>query len=310
MGAFTGNPILFALPIAFLGLSASAVERQSGKVIGQGKDPLQIQLSAPKGGWTVDRMVRVEGTVNDATASPITVNINGDRYLLRVQGSSFSRKFPVSSGKNSIIVSGMNQAGERQAERTVFAQVPPVPIMAVLTSDTDGVYTDLHIYEPKADLTSPIVESEKSHAHVFWAATHSPTGGQFYLNEQGSSFDQPGYGPYLYTHSSPPLGVYRIDTNYWPSGDKAHTVAYLNLVLFGGTPNEKKRVIQAPLTMPGETITLAFVLIDKRQTGYIYSPAADPKPSAKSPWPAWVRNFDPHTAKKEQQESTNAFGGD
>jgi uncharacterized protein YfaP (DUF2135 family) len=234
------------------------------------------------------------------------LNINGDRYLLRAEGGNFSRKFPVTSGRNSVIVSATNRAGTRQAERSVFARIPPVPIMAVLTSDTDGVYTDLHIYEPKADLKSPLIESEKSHEHVFWARTQSPTGGEFYLNEQGGSFDQPGYGPYLYTHSAPPLGVYRIDTNYWPSGDKAHTVANLNLVLFGGTPNEKKRVIRTPLTMPGETVTLAFVLLEKGGVGFIYAPGTDLKPSAKSVWPAWVRNFD----RKKAKEQDDAYVGD
>jgi uncharacterized protein YfaP (DUF2135 family) len=287
--------------------SPAHAARQSGKVIGQGKDPIQIQLTDPKGGWTVDRMVRIAGTINDSTASPVTVNINGDRYLLRAEGGSFSRKFPVTSGRNSIIVSGTNKAGMRQAERTVYSQVPSVPMTAVLTSDTDGVYTDLHIYEPKDDLKSPFVDSKDGHTHVYWASTSSPTGGEFYLNEQGASYDQPGYGPYLYVHNSPPIGVYRIDTNYWPSGDKAHTVAYLNLVLFGGTPAEKKRIIQTPLTMPGETLTLAFVLIDKNQKGLIYAPGSDPKPSASSPWPEWVRSWDP---KKDAKPAGGGGGYD
>src|SRR5256885_36267 len=40
-------------------------------------------------------------------------------------------------------------------------------------------------------------------AHVFWANTASPSGGTFFLNEQGGDFDQPGYGPYLYIHGAP-----------------------------------------------------------------------------------------------------------
>jgi uncharacterized protein YfaP (DUF2135 family) len=282
--------------------------RQSGKPIGEGTDPIQIELTDPKGGWTVDRMVRIAGTINDHTATPVTVNINGDRYLLRAETGSFSRKFPVAAGKNSIIVSARNKAGLKEVERTVYSQVPPVPIMAILTSDTDGVYTDLHIYEPKADLASPFVESEKSTNHVFWADTHSPTGGEFYLNEQTGSYDQPGYGPYLYAHAAPPLGIYRIDTNYWPSGDKAHTVAYLNLVLFGGTSAEKRRMVRLPLTMMGETVTLAFVLIDKGQKGLIYVPGMDPKPPKGSPWPQWVADFDPK--KAHPGDNYNASYGD
>src|SRR4030095_2322985 len=112
------------------------------------------------------------------------------------------------SGKNAITVEGTNQSGRTQVERTVYAQVPPAAILLVLTSDTDGIYTDLHVYEPKPNLKDPVTESQSATAHVFWADTSSPSGGKFYLNEQGGDYDQPGYGPYLYTHTSPPIGIY------------------------------------------------------------------------------------------------------
>lgn len=113
------------------------------------------------------------------------------------------------------------------------------------------------------------------------------------MNEQAGSYDQPGYGPYLYTHKSPPLGVYRVDANYWPSGDKAHVVATLNVVLFGGTSKEVRKTIRNPLVMPGETVTMAFVRVDKNQVGYIYSPTSDPKPKDTSIWPQWVLDYNP-----------------
>ena len=76
---------------------------------------------------------------------------------------------------------------------------------------------------------------------------------RFYASgrEQGGDFDQPAYGPYLYIHRAPPKGVYLVATNYWPSGDKAHTVATLNLALFEGTPNEVRRMVRVPLATPG-----------------------------------------------------------
>lgn len=39
-------------------------------------------------GWTVDRMDLVAGTVSDATIDPITVSINGVRYLVRRNGGA------------------------------------------------------------------------------------------------------------------------------------------------------------------------------------------------------------------------------
>jgi uncharacterized protein YfaP (DUF2135 family) len=277
-------PVILAATLA----QAPLPSRQSGKVLGEGDTPPVIQLTAPAGGWTVDRMVTVAGTVSDRSINPVTISINGVRYLLRTTDGAFSRKFPVTSGKNAILVQGSNRGGTARAERTLHAEIPAVPLFCVLTSDTDGVYTDLHIYEPSPDAPDPLADAKDKAVHVFWAQTNSPSGGAFYLNEQGGDFDSPGYGPYLYTHTSPPLGIYRIDANYWPSGDKAHTVASLDLVLFGGTSSEIRKKVRLPLVEPGETQTLAWIRIDKGQQARIFVPSLDAKPKDNSVWPAWV----------------------
>jgi len=276
---------------------AFAVTRQSGKIMGTGTSPATFTLTQPKSGWTQDRMVKVEGTVSDQTINPVTVVINGDRYLLRAEGGNFSRKFPITAGKNSIVVQGTNKAGTFKAEKTLFAQISPVSMMVILTSDTDGVYTDLHIYEPNPDFKDTYsLPSE----HVYWAETKSKTGGVFYLNEQGDSGDEPGFGPYLYTHTSPPLGIFRIDSNYWPSGDKGHTVGTLNLVLFGGTAQEIRRTIKSPLAKPGETVTMAWIKIEKGQKAQIYSPSMDDKPKDNSIWPDRVLNYVPPASSSSE----------
>ncbi|MBL7687794.1 MAG: hypothetical protein JNJ49_07145 [Bdellovibrionaceae bacterium] len=274
----------FALPARGNILS----KRQSGKVLCQGKAPIKIDLLNPGGGWTVSRMLEVSGSISDKSCDPITVNINGDRYLLRTIDGQFKRKFPIAAGKNSVIVSATGQSGTVSESRTVYGKVPPVAMTAILTSDTDGVYTDLHIYEPDPSLTNAQANSTPPQKHVYWADTESPSGGKFYLNEQGGSFDQPGYGPYLYTHTSPPIGIYRIDANYWPSGDKAHTLGTLNLVLFGGTASEVRKVIRQPLVAPGETVTLAWIKIGKNQTASVYIPGSEPKPRNTNVWPQFV----------------------
>jgi uncharacterized protein YfaP (DUF2135 family) len=287
--------LLVLVAIGFSGASwaqENSQIRTSGKPIGKGLEKPVITLHKPDGGWTVDRMVQVSGTVNDPTIDPVTVSINGDRYLLRTRNGEFSRKFPSAAGRNTVTVSGVNQAGATKVSRSFHAEISAPQISLVLTSDTDGIYTDLHIYEPDAESKDPFVEAEKKNSHVYWAETDSPTGGKFYLNEQGESGDQPGYGPYLYTHTSPPAGIYRVDANYWPSGDKPQARATLNLTLFGGTSQEQKRLIQQPLITPGETKTLAFIRWEKGgKSAQVYVPGVDPVPSEKSDWPAWVRQW-------------------
>ncbi|MFB1482375.1 DUF2135 domain-containing protein [Corallococcus sp. RDP092CA] len=278
--------------------------RQQGVPIGRGDTVPKVVLSAPSGGWTVDRMLQIEGTVSDPTVDPVVVSINGDRYLMRTQGGRFSRKFPAASGKNVVTVMATNKGGTARAQATSYAQVPPVPLKAILTSDTDGVYTDLHIYEPTDASSEGDTLSVASMAHVYWANTESPSGGTFFLNEQGGDFDQPAYGPYLYIHRAPPKGVYLVATNYWPSGDKAHTVATLNLALFEGTPGELRRRVRIPLATPGTTRVLAWVNILGDGQAEVYVPSADPKPKGKG----WPTNLE--EALKELQKSGDGGGGD
>jgi uncharacterized protein YfaP (DUF2135 family) len=267
---------------------------------GKGTTPPVLTLTAPTSGWTVEQMIEVSGKVSDTTIDPLVVSINGDRYLIRNFGGSFRRKFPMMPGKNSVVVQASNQAGTTQLGKTVHAEIPQAPLFMVLTSDTDGIYTDLHVYEPLPQSKDPFLESKTANNHVYWAMTESPSGGRFYLNHQGGDFDEPGYGPYLYTHRSPPLGIYRIDANYWPSGDKAHAVATLNMTLFGGTPKEVRRTVKAPLIMPGETLTLAWIKLERDQKASIYIPSLDPKPGSTKIWPQWVLD---EKMRKEQQEN-------
>ncbi|MFH1808610.1 MAG: DUF2135 domain-containing protein [Pseudomonadota bacterium] len=275
-----------ALVLCLAALSVAAEDRGGGVPIGTGKQKPNVTITAPCGGWSVGHMMEVAGTVSDRTVDPVVVSINGDRYLIRTFSGRFSREFPAVAGKNIITVSATNMGGTTIEQVTTFAKVAPVPLRAVLTSDTDGVYTDLHIYEPTDSWSNPDgTMNTGGMAHVYWANTESPSGGTFFLNSQGGDFDQPGYGPYLYLHRAPPRGVYLIATNYWPSGDKAHTLATLNLTLFEGTPQEQRRLVKVPLATRGTTKILAWINIVDAGQAQIYAPGLDPPPAVGS-WPA------------------------
>ncbi len=265
-------------------------EEQVGVPIGSGRTRPTVVITAPTGGWTVDRMMLVAGSVSDPTINPVLLSINGDRYLLHTTQGRFQRKFPASAGKNVVTVIATNKGGTTTKQVTTYAQTPPVPLRAVLTSDTDGVYTDLHVYEPTdTSLVGGLVDVTKM-AHVYWADTASPSGGTFFLNEQDGMFDQPGYGPYLYIHRAPPRGLYMVAANYWPSGDKAHTVGTLNLTVFEGTPQETRRTVKVPLATPGTTRVLAWVLLNDAGGAMIHVPGLDLPPTVqgsgdRNPWP-------------------------
>ena len=247
-----------------------------------------LTLAQPAGGWTSAMQITVAGSCSDPMADPIIVNINGVRYYARNAEGSFSRAFPAAKGKNSVIAECANSAGSSKASTVVDAVIPAIPLKVVLTSDTDGVYTDLHIYEP-------------DYSHVYWADTRSISGGIFFLNQDGGSFDQAGYGPYLYVHPAPPTGVFRIDANYWPGGAVQHTLANLDIILDEGLPTESRRRVQTPLARPGETRTLAYIVIQgNRLPAKIYVPGQD----AERDMPDQVKSYIRDQPKQQEQENS------
>ncbi len=263
------------------------IAHRGKEMTGKGTEMPVLTLAKPEGGWTTSLQLEVAGTCSDATADPILVNINGVRYYIRSFEGQFSRKFPAAKGKNTVIVECANKAGVAQASATVDAVINPIPLKFVLTSDMDGVYTDLHVYEP--DKT-----------HVYWAKTNSPSGGIFFLNSQGGSFDQPGYGPYLYVHPAPPIGVFRVDANYWPGNAVQHTLANLDVITDEGLPTESRKRIRKPLARPGETQTLAYVVIQGNNLPpKIFVPDQDPEADMPPEVRAYKQKGEP---AKEQEE--------
>ena len=241
--------------------------RRGKQIGGNGTDMPVLTLTKPEGGWTTGMQLEVSGNCSDPTADPIVVNINGVRYYIRSSDGAFSRKFPAAKGKNLVLAECANKAGAARASASVEAMINPIPLKVVLTSDTDSSYTDLHIYEP--DKT-----------HVYWAKTNSPSGGIFFLNSQDGSFDKAGYGPYLYVHPAPPVGVFQVDANYWPGGAIQHTLANLDIITDEGLPSESRRRVSRPLARPGETQTFAYILIrGNNQPPQIYVPGQDAEAS-------------------------------
>jgi uncharacterized protein YfaT (DUF1175 family)/uncharacterized protein YfaP (DUF2135 family) len=226
--------------------------------------PPTLTLTSPREGWTSAQMVKVQGQCSDPSVDPIVIDINGIRYYARSQSGGFVRSFPLAAGRNTLTVRCSNAKGTASLQRNVHSTAAPIPLKAVLSSDTDGVYTDLHVYEPDG-------------THVYWASTRSPSGGLFFLNQEGENFDQSGYGPYVYAHAAPPIGTFRIDANYWPGGAFRHTAATLDLILFEGTPQETRRRVRVPLAKPDETRTLAYVTFKaNQQAPEIFVPGQDP----------------------------------
>ena len=264
------------------------IVRRGTTIGGTGQQLPILTLSKPQGGWTTGMQMEVAGTCSDASADPIVININGVRYYIRSNSGSFSRKFPAAKGKNVVIAECSNKAGTVRASATVEAMIKPIPLKVVLTSDTDSAYTDLHIYEP-------------DQTHVYWAETNSPSGGIFFLNSQDGSFDQAGFGPYLYVHPAPPVGVFQVDANYWPGGAIQHTLANLDIITDEGLPTESRKRVNRPLARPGETQTLAYIVIrGNNRPPQIFVPGQDADADMPKEVIEYKKTFKPKTQDGEE----------
>ena len=131
--------MLSVLLAGLLTQTAPVSARQQGVPIGRGDTVPKVVLSAPSGGWTVDRMLKIEGTVSDASVDPVVVSINGDRYLMRTQGGRFSRKFPAASGKNVVTVMATNKGGTARAQATSITTKPAQAAGACVTFRRPGM---------------------------------------------------------------------------------------------------------------------------------------------------------------------------
>lgn len=303
MSASRGTPYASILVVAGALIaavtSASASRSDSPEVLARRGKPIGgtgdtvpvVTLTQPAGGWTAGMQIRIAGSCSDTTADPIDVNINGTRYFVRARDGAFARSFPAAPGPNAVSVECRNHAGVGRASSTVDAVIGLIPLKLVLTSDTDEVYTDLHIYEPDG-------------THVWWAGTRSPTGGLFLLNDEAAWFDQPGYGPYMYVHPAPPPGVFRVDTNYWPGGAVQHTLASLDIILNEGTPDEIRRRVHKPLAHPDETATLAYVVVrPNRLPASVFVPGQDPDALKPEEVADYQRTIEPHIRQKGSDDA-------
>jgi hypothetical protein len=79
-----------------------------------------------------------------------------------------------------------------------------------------------------------------------------------------------------------------VDVNYWPGGAVQHALANLDIVTDEGLPTESRRRVRTPLARPGETQTLAYIVLrGNNQPPRIFAPGQD----ADSEMPPEVKEY-------------------
>jgi uncharacterized protein YfaP (DUF2135 family) len=186
----------------------------------------------------------ISGHIAAAHKGPATLVVNGVALPLQVgESGAFSRPYAFAKGSNSVEVRAEGMAPLRRQFYDAYSGKAPVKLRVLLSWDSDGTDVDLHVIDPTG-------------AHTFYADRVSPSGGALDVDVTT------GYGPEIFSHPSPPPGVYHVYVNFFGAGREREivTVAHVTVLIGEGTLREKRQELMVPLRSPGD-LMLAYSFV-------------------------------------------------
>jgi uncharacterized protein YfaP (DUF2135 family) len=198
-------------------------------------EPPRVQISAPRGGWTQERLTLVAGFVSDRSVRSARVFLNGDAFTVNVHDGRFEVRLPVVPGENFAEASARNEGGVGRDSVSFMATTSPTDLVVLLTWDTLGTDLDLRVTDPDG-------------VEVFYGARRSPAGGVLEVD------DTDGFGPEVFVVSRARAGEYRIAVSYYDAAGLPKTEATVEVIASGGTRHERRERFAVTLTHEGETV--------------------------------------------------------
>jgi uncharacterized protein YfaP (DUF2135 family) len=191
-----------------------------------------VQIDSPAGGWTTERIVKIEGTAVGASGRA-TLVVNGAPKGLALEQGRFSSEIVLAPGENLLSVVAENEAGVGADAVALHAEAPPLDVKVVLTWDTGGTDVDLHVIDPSGE------EVDYSHRE----------------SRQGGKLDTDvttGYGPETFTLANAMPGDYQVRAKYYSDQGHPSTTATVQVILREGTDREERHSFQGVLLKTGE----------------------------------------------------------
>lgn len=175
---------------------------------------------------------------------PYTLIVNGIAMPLAIRENGFARPYVFGPGSNSVEIQSPD--GKDRA-RTQFFEANPNAIhpklSVVLSWDTDQTDLDLHVVSPDGK-------------HCWYGDRVIDNGGALDIDVTT------GYGPEIYSTTTPVKGTYLVYVNYYGSGPRDDlTVTQVTVVQNQNSPDEKKETFTVPMRKAGEvTLVHSFVV--------------------------------------------------
>ncbi len=201
-----------------------------------------IKITSPSGGWRSDRIIDISGVTN-LDVSFVTVVFNKIPLRLPVSNGRFSRQLVAGPGQNSIMAEAVENGKIYTDSVEFFSNAPPKPLKIILMWDTDGTDVDLHVIEPNGE-------------ECYYGHRSTSTGGSLDVDITN------GYGPEIYTRSTPLKGNYTIKVHYYSDNGYPQTMLTVYLVVDEGTENERIIKRETMLTKTGMVVEVDTVTIN------------------------------------------------
>ena len=195
-----------------------------------------LRITAPRGGQTRQRVVKITGTLAHVTAKRLTLVLNGVPLSIPRDGDGFSTEQVLAPGPNTIRVLAEEASGVVADQVTVHAIVPPKDLRVTLTWDTPGTDVDLWVTGP---------DGEK----VYYQQKQGKAGGT--LDTDVTS----GFGPETYTQARTEPGTYRVEAHYYSGAPPTRVT--VTVIRGEGTAREERQDFHGVLLRKDDVVQVA-----------------------------------------------------
>lgn len=198
----------------------------------------EISIDSPRGGFTTARVQEISGTVTGFSGTRADLIINGIPQSIPLTNGSFKLNTVVAPGTNLVEV----RAGDAVKRVSFFASVPSRDVKVVLTWDTP-TDVDLWVIDPKGE-------------KCYYANRSTKLGGNLDVDITT------GFGPETFTMASAYPGTYAVQVQYYSSSEAPVTRVNVHVVLYEGTPRERRQQFQFVMTRQHQVFHIGEFTID------------------------------------------------
>lgn len=202
-----------------------------------------VRIDTPASGWTALKVVQVRGRVLNAPGiTEARFILNGEERFIPVRSGAFAQEIVLGAGANYLKVEVVDAAGRAGSTGVkLVTNNAQMDLKVILTWDTDRTDVDLWVTDPNSE-------------RVFYGHRTSKLGGT--LDTDVTT----GYGPETFTLPEAVPGEYLVQAQYY--GGASPTMARVVVVLYEGTPNEKRYIFPALLQKGGDGTTIGRFRVD------------------------------------------------